>query len=59
MEQEGVTLVIITTTIVVLVFAIAMIVFFAIFQNLKNKLLIDNRNLSDVIRNNASTFKSE
>lgn len=59
MEQEGVTLVIITTTIVVLAFAIAMIVFFIIFQNLKNKLLIDNRNLSDVIRNNASTFKSE
>ena len=59
MEQEGVTLVIFTATIVVLVFAIAMIVFFTIFHNLKNKLLIDNRNLSDVIRKNASTFKSE
>lgn len=59
MEQEGVTLVIIITTIVVLVFTIAMIVFFIVFQNVKNKLLIDNRNLSDVIRDNASTFKSE
>jgi len=59
MEQEGVTLVIITSTIVVLVFALAIVVLFIIFQNLKNKLLIDNRNLSDVIRNNASTFKSD
>ncbi len=59
MEQEGVTLVIITATIVVLVFAIAMVVLFVIFQNLKSKLLIDNRNLSDVIRNNSSTFKSD
>ena len=56
MEQEGVTLVIIVSTIVVLVCTIAMIVFFIIFQNLKNKLLIDNKSLRDIIKDKLSYF---
>ncbi len=59
MEQEGITLIIIITTIIVLVFTIAMIVFFIVFQNLKNKLLIDNRNLREGTQDKASTFKPE
>ena len=56
MEQERVTLIIIVSTIVVLVFTIAMIVFFVIFQNIKNKLLIDNKSLRDIIRDKLSSF---
>ncbi len=59
MEQERITLIIIISTIVVVGFTIAMIVFFTIFQNLKNKLLIDNKSLRDVIRDKLPTFKLE
>jgi len=56
MEQERVTLIIIITTIIVLVFTIAMIVLFAIFQHMKNKLLIDNKSLRDIIKDKLSYF---
>jgi len=56
MEQERVTLIIIITTIIVLVFTIAMIVFFVIFQHLKNKLLIDNKTLRNIIKEKLSSF---
>lgn len=56
MEQESVTLIIIISTIVVLVFTIAMIVLFSIFQHLKNKLLIDNKTLREIIKNKLSSF---
>lgn len=56
MEQERVTLIIIITTIIVLVFTIAMIVLFVIFQHLKNKLLIDNKSLRNIIKNKLSSF---
>ena len=56
MEQERVTLIIIVTTIIVLVFTIAMIAFFVVFQNLKNKLLIDNKTLRDIIKDKLSYF---
>ena len=56
MEQEGVTLVIVVSTIIVLVSTIAMIVFFVVFQNLKNKLLIDNKTLRDIIKDKLSYF---
>lgn len=56
MEQEGVTLIIIATTIIVLIFTIAMIVLFIVFQNRKNKLLIDNKTLNNIIKNNLSSF---
>ncbi len=56
MEQERVTLIIIITTIMVLVFTIAMIVLFVIFQHLKNKLLIDNKSLRNIIKNKLSSF---
>lgn len=59
MEQERVTLIIIITTIIVLVFTIAMIVLFVIFQHMKNKLLIDNKTLRNIIRNKLSTFTKE
>jgi len=58
MEQERVTFIIIITTIIVLVFSIAMIVLFVVFQNLKNKLLIDNKSLRDVIKDKLSSFDS-
>ena len=56
MEQERVTLIIVVTTIIVLVFTIAMIAFFVVFQNLKNKLLIDNKTLRDIIKDKLSYF---
>ena len=56
MEQERVTLIIIITTIIVLVFTIAMIVLFTIFQHMKNKLLIDNKSLRDIIKDKLSYF---
>jgi len=56
MEQERVTLIIIITTIIVLVFTIAMIVLFAIFQHIKNRLLIDNKSLRDIIKEKLSSF---
>lgn len=56
MEQERVTLIIVITTIVVLVFTIAMIAFFVIFHNLKNKLLIDNKSLRDIIKDKLSSY---
>jgi len=58
MEQERVTLIIIISTVVVLVFAIAMIVLFSIFQHLKNKLLLDNKTLRDIIKNKLASFNS-
>lgn len=58
MEQERVTLIIIITTIIVLVFTIAMVVLFAIFQHMKNKLLIDNKSLRDIIKDKLSYFDS-
>jgi len=60
MEQERVTLIIVISTIIVLVFTIAMIVFFSVFQHIKNKLLIDNKNLrNNIIKNKLSIFTSE
>ena len=56
MEQERVTLIILISTIIVLVFAIAMIVLFSIFQSLKNKLLIDNKTLRDLIKSKLPSF---
>ena len=56
MEQEGVTLIIVVSTIVVLVFAIAMIVLFSIFQNIKNRLLLDNKSLRDIIKSKLPSF---
>jgi flagellar basal body-associated protein FliL len=56
MEQERITLIIIITTIIVLVFTIAIIVFFVVFQNLKNKLLIDNKTLRAIIKDKLSYF---
>ena len=58
MEQERVILIIIISTVVVLVFAIAMIVLFSIFQHLKNKLLLDNKTLRDIIKNKLASFNS-
>lgn len=51
MEQEGVTLIIMISTIIVLVFTIAMIALFIIFQRIKNKLLLDNKTLQNSIKN--------
>ncbi len=59
MEQERVTLIIIITTIIVLVFTVAMIVLFSIFQHLKNKLLLDNKTLRTIIKNKLSSFTGE
>ncbi|MCF6348244.1 MAG: hypothetical protein L3J20_08090 [Flavobacteriaceae bacterium] len=59
MEQERVTLIIIITTIIVLVFTITMIVLFVIFQHMKNKLLVDNKTLRNIIRNKLSAFTSK
>ncbi len=56
MEQERVTFIIIITTIIVLVFTIATIVLFVIFQHIKNKLLIDNKNLRTIIKNKLKAF---
>jgi hypothetical protein len=56
MEQERVTLIIIITTIIVLVFTIGMIVLFVIFQHMKNKLLINNKTLRNIIKNKLSSF---
>ncbi len=56
MEQEGVTLIILVTSIIVLIFSIAMIVLFIVFQNRKNKLLIDNKTLNNLIKDNISSF---
>ncbi len=55
MEQEGTTLIILISTIVVLVFAIAMIVLFSIFQTIKNGLMLDNESLRDSLKNNQSS----
>ncbi len=59
MEQERITLIIVISTIVVLVFTVAMIAFFVVYQNLKNKLLIDNKSLREIIRDKLPTFKLE
>ena len=56
MEQERVILIIISTTIVVLVFAIAKIVLFTIFMRKKNKLLADNESLRNIIKNKLSVY---
>ncbi len=59
MEQERITLIIIISTIIVLVFTIATIVLFSIFQHLKNKLLLDNKALRTIIKNKLSSFTGE
>jgi len=59
MEQERITLMLLVSTIVVLVFAIAMVVLFSIFHNIKNKLLLDNKTLRDVIKNKLSSLNIE
>jgi len=59
MEQEGVTLIIIISTIVVLVFAISTIVLISVFQHIKNKLLLDNKTLREIIKNKLSEFTSQ
>ncbi len=56
MEQERVTVIILISTIVVLVFAIAMIVLFSIFQSIKNRLLLDNKSLRDIIKSKLPSF---
>ncbi len=56
MGQERVTFIILISTIVVLVFTIAMIVLFVVFQQLKNKLLVDNKTLRDIIKDKLSYF---
>ena len=56
MEQERVTLIILTTTIIVLVLTIAMIALFVVFQHLKNKLLIDNKSLRAIIKEKLSSI---
>lgn len=45
MEQERVTYIILISTIVVLVFIIAMIVLFSIYREHKNKLILENNSL--------------
>lgn len=59
MEQERITLMILVSTIVVLVFTIAMIVLFSIFHNLKNKLLLDNKKLRDITKNKLTSLNIE
>ena len=59
MEQERITLMILISTIVVLVFAITMVVLFSIFHNLKNKLLVKNKTLRDIIKNKLSSLNIE
>lgn len=56
MEQEGVTFIIIISTIVVLVFTIATIVLFSIFQQKKYKLLKRNKTLFDIIKKKLPTL---
>lgn len=48
MEQESLTHIIVISTVVVLVFTIAMIVLFSVFQSLKNKILTENKALKEV-----------
>lgn len=45
MEQESLTHIIVISTVVLLVFAIAMIVLFIVFQTVKNKILSENKAL--------------
>ena len=59
MEQERVTNIIIISTIIVLVFTIAMVVLFVIFQHIKNKLLVDNKTLRTIIKNKLTGFNSK
>ncbi len=56
MEQERITLIILISTIVVLVFAIAMIVLFSVYQHLKNKLLVENKSLRELIEENLPSI---
>lgn len=56
MEQESVTLIILISTIVVLVFTVASILFFVIFLRIKNKLLLDNKILRNIIKKQISIF---
>ncbi|MCB0458408.1 MAG: hypothetical protein KDC74_00085 [Flavobacteriaceae bacterium] len=57
MEQEGVTLIIIISTIVVLVFTIATIVLFSVFQTIKYKLLKNNKKLMDIIKSKLPSLE--
>lgn len=49
MEQERVTLIILISTIVVLVFVIAMVVLFSIFREHKNRLVLENNTLKEKV----------
>lgn len=49
MEQERVTLIILTSTIIALIFVIAMVVLFSIFRTHKNKLVLENNSLQHKI----------
>ncbi|MEZ4841852.1 MAG: hypothetical protein R2821_10205 [Flavobacteriaceae bacterium] len=57
MEQERVTLIIIISTIVVLVFTIATIVLFSVFQTIKYKLLKNNKKLMDIIKSKLPSLE--
>ena len=59
MEQERVTYIIILTTITVLIFAIAMIVLFSVFHQVKNQVLNKNQVLQTIIKNKLKTFIDE
>ena len=57
MEQERVTLIIIISTIVVLVFTITTIVLFSVFQTIKYKLLKHNKKLMDIIKSKLPSLE--
>lgn len=49
MEQERVIAIILISTIIVLIFVIAMVVLFSVFRTHKNKLVIENNSLQHKI----------
>ncbi len=59
MEQERITLVIFVSTIIVLVFTIALIVLTGIYLMSKQKLQTDNESLRDIISDRLDKFNSE
>ena len=56
MEQERITVIILISTVVVVVFVIAMIVLFSVFQHIKNKLLLENKSLRELIEENLPSL---
>ena len=56
MEQERITVIILISTVVVVVFVIAMIVLFSVFQHIKNKLLLENKSLQELIEENLPSI---